>query len=412
MRSLKAYIGPNGAGKTYQLTKFHNDNSENSLLISEEGHLIYSSKKRVSYDKEYTCYSYLKDETKRGQLESQKQSVKLKPHVKEILKFIDSRGIFFNSIQSPSLGQKKISNILSLLTTVNLNEVQYILLDEPESSLDEKFLLLMADLINLLCDRGYEVKIGTHSSRLLYLLNANVEELVFLRRNHSNIQISTNDIKNAFKKTDKEIGKYKYDEDRGIRTKQTYHCNAKLFEAFLSIDFYTSEFYDCLFYDNIFLVEGITDLISLKALQHSSNSFPYVFQVGGKPLLLTFAYIFKQLKKTVTIMYDGDSTPKRYDNMRPESYKHTQALTFALRACKDDFYHVIENENDLESQFSIDPKDTSKYYNVGKRVSQEPQFKPYAAFCHFSKSDNIEKLKEWITPSSTNKPILQYKNDF
>jgi len=382
--SIIAIVGKNGEGKSYSLNMTLSQLPNKSIYISEDGiaNILYQ-KNRVSINNEEKLYIYM-DEKSRGDRTTAEQQIIGVPAL-TIIKFCNNISTNLKSIVNKSLGQKKLQNIIEIFLSYNLNNIEFILFDEPENFLDEQYLKLIAELINLLEHNGYKVRIATHNSRLLSLINININDILILS-NRNEYQISIEEVKDIFKKASSLIQaekiQKKYDEDASIRYKLGIAENSMVFSNYIESNLKNIEFYRSLFYKELIIVEGISDLEALNSIKNSFDNSVFVYACNGKAWIPFYAMLFTKLNKEVTVIIDGD----------PSRNNHATAITTVLENMET--IKVVKHNPDMETFYGINIKAIGNMLGMSNAIQNRNRgwLKQIAAYYHFKIEGNNEVL--------------------
>lgn len=150
--TLFCLVGPNYSGKSFILKNFfENYISVGGLLIDENGKVrrkVNNDEVSISSDEKYYVYQ---DEKQRGRNPSAGVKTDIIDSSRKIIDIVNKyKKIITNLLQEgkqDSLGISKIMNIIEIFLTTNLNNIDYVLLDEPENSLDDNNLKIVIEFV-------------------------------------------------------------------------------------------------------------------------------------------------------------------------------------------------------------------------------------------------------------------------
>lgn len=398
--TLIAYIGRNGSGKTYTLNKILESSPQNTLYISEEGIArVIHQKNRVSIDMESGKYLYY-NELERGKIrETEEYTINDKS--KSIIEYCQNIISRTEDIQSKSQGQKKLENMMNIFLDYNLNNIENILFDEPENFFDEEYLKLISEFIELLTQQSYNIKIATHNSRLLSIIEIDIENIILMNncknKKFEQKSISKDEIKEMFAEISSKVDllkkEYKCDKDAGINYKLNIHTIEMAFNSYISRYVNNIDFYSALFFKTIIIVEGLSDFEAMKSINHKLDTNVYVFSANGKAWIPFYTTLFLKLGKTVITMIDTDSTKK----------SHATILTNILEEMevKNENMRLIQNDPDIEGEYNIDIDKIGKdVFLMSKKIrgNNKGWLKQLSAYYFFREKEHWTNLEEKIFP--------------
>ncbi len=378
--SILVFVGKNGAGKSFTLSKILEHYPHNSLYISEEGipRVLHPKNKIEIYNSKY-LYS---DERNRGE-QRITEEYEISAKSLEIIRYCESVLREINKIKNKSQGQKKMASILDIFLNYNFNNINYILFDEPENFLDESYLRVIVRLVKKLQEGKFKVRIATHNSTLMVLLNINIIDIRFFK-DRKIIKITNEKLKELLKKSHEMIEnqrmKRKLDEDGSIAYKLQIYKNDDLFNNYVDSHIKDIEFYKTIFYPNIIIVEGISDQQALKSIYHIFNETTVLFIANGKAWIPFFVLLFKELNKEIRVIIDKDNA------------KHMLAITYVLQDIED--IRVIIHDPDMEGEYGLNLEEVGRKYGMSNNVRKNNTgwLKQIAAYDYFKIGENQERL--------------------
>ena len=212
-------------------------------------------------------------------------------------------------------------------------------------------------LIQKLQDGQFKVRIATHNSMLMVLLNINIMDIRFLK-DRKVITITHEKLKELLKKSqemiEQERRNRKLDEDGSIAYKLKIYENDDLFYNYIDSHIKDIEFYQTIFYPNVIIVEGISDQQALKSIYHTFNETTILFVADGKAWIVFFVLLFKELKKDIKVIIDEDNA------------RHMLAITYVLQAIQN--IRVIIHTPDMEGEYGLDLKEVGRRYGMSNNV--------------------------------------------
>ena len=333
-------IGGNGAGKSYTLNTILSRLPNEAIYISEEGIAhIKNQKNKVAINTEKGLYVYIDEKTRGNNTKTEQQKIEEKSL--SIIHYCNAIITNLKKISNKSQGQKKLQNIMEIFTNYNLNNLKFILFDEPENFLDEEYLKVIANLIKILIEKEFNIRVATHNSRLLAILQVNIDNIAFFV-NREVILISSQEVYSLFNevaaKIENERISKKYNIDPTIQYKLEITKYADVFVNYIENNLKSIEFYRCLFYQEVFIIEGISDLEALNSISNSFNNSVNIYCPNGKAWIPFYTMLFKKLKKKISIIIDVDS-------------QHASVLTTVLDSIDD--IKVIKHDPDMETFYGI-----------------------------------------------------------
>lgn len=383
--SMLVFVGRNGSGKSFALNSILEHYKHNSLYISEEGipKVLHPKNSVQIYNDKY-IYT---DEKLRGVGKTETEEYEIDSRSLDIIEYCRTVLKEIDKVKNKSQGQKKMASILKIFLSYNFNNIDYILFDEPENFLDESYLRVVARLIQKLQDGQFKVRIATHNSTLMVLLNINVIDIRFFK-DREIITITHQKMKDLLKKS-KEMIEHKrliekLDEDSSIAYKLKIYENEDLFCNYIDSHIKDIEFYQTIFYPNIIIVEGISDKQALKSIYHAFNETTILFVTDGKAWIIFFVLLFNELKKDIKVIIDEDK-----DN-------HMLAITYVLQAMKN--IKLIIHTPDMEGEYGLDLRAVADRYGMSNKVRKNNNgwLKQIAAYDYFKDDVNQTKLLDKV----------------
>ncbi|KON69127.1 hypothetical protein AKG34_10255 [Peribacillus butanolivorans] len=382
---IQFFVGVNGAGKSFNLNKIYSE-SENSLYVNEEGLPSFSIRKpRVKIDLENKMYHFIKD-SQRGTGEYEEPSSE---HIQEkflillyeALELQKKNEVFKNN---KSKGQEKFSNLLTIFTDYNFNNLEYICLDEPENFLDEDYIKLIGRLILNLAKVGFKVRVATHSVRILTECRASIEQIIILNRAEK-YNIDVRAIEELMRNVSDEVLKFENKHmqvDSRMKTKLKSYEYPRLFKSLISQTIENEDFYKCLFNKTIILVEGESEVVALKAIKNRFESSTEFFTPHGKVYMPFFAKLFSVLGKEVVVIIDVDT--------------EKQTMPWVLTQYFENERHIndlklISHQPDFEEYYNIPWREIAEDIGLKNKILTG-ELKPLVAMIFFDEIQNQQVL--------------------
>lgn len=385
-----ALIGKNGSGKTYNLEKILK-NEENAIMISGDGVPVSNRfKNEVKIDNKIEKYIY-SDEQERGSDKISRVEL-IRLDIKPILKY--SKKIQNRLLQFPKLskGQEKLNNILTAILSYNLNNIEFILLDEPDTYLDEEYMKILKNIINMLVKANVKIRLSTHNPRMIKILDIDIS-CVFLIYNKRYIRLDFEDIQMNYKRICTDIqtirSEKKLDTTSGIDFKLGLSENEDLLKCFIYQNITNEEFYKALFCSRIFIIEGESDRVALSYIKDEFDTSVSLFSAGGKAFIPFFVWIFNYFKRDVTVIIDEDEKTK----------KNAYEITLYLEKLNENNYiKLIKHIPDLENHYGLDSESIAKRINMSRNVKKNNKgwLKYITSYIFFKEEKNREKLKNHV----------------
>lgn len=383
---LIALVGRNGEGKSYNLNSILHEKPNHSLYISEEGivKIIYQ-RNHIKVDFENQTYIYSDDESRGKNVKA--ETSQINQDSMEIIRFCSDICNRLEGIINKSQGQAKIQNIMKIFLSYNLNNIKVILIDEPENFLDEEYLKVISNFIKLLIENDYIIRIATHNSLLLSLINIDIDNIAVFN-NRQILNLSIEDIIMIFQSTamsiEKERSDLRLNEDPSIKYKLNLFNIDDVFLHFLKSKIKSIEFYRSLFYKYIIIVEGISDFEAINSIKHNFDDSVYVFVADGKAFIPFYTELFKSLGKKLIILIDSDISQQN----------HSTAITNILAGFTNSDIKVVHHNPDMEREHGIDCESIANYLAMTNSVRDRNRgwLKQLSAFIHFQSERHQQVL--------------------
>ncbi|WP_163195730.1 TOPRIM nucleotidyl transferase/hydrolase domain-containing protein [Clostridium thermarum] len=392
--NLMVFIGKNGSGKTYALNEMLDQQPENTLYISEEGIAkVAYQKNNVMIDLKSNKYLYV-DEMKRGE-KAQVEEYQIVENAKSIINYCWSIISKLNSIIKKSQGQKKLENMMNIFLKYNLNNIDTILFDEPENYFDEEYLKLIGLLIKTLVNNSYKVRIATHNSRLLSILEVDIDNIILIDNRIRHI-VKKEDIKKIFLQISNSVEQIResrgWSESKDISYKLKIHQEPIVFDNYINSNLQSIDFYSSLFFKNIIIVEGMSDLEALKTINEKFDNNVFIYSANGKAWIPFYANLFLSYGKNVTAIIDVDN----------ETKTHAAILTKILE--ENTGLKLIKHNPDMETEYGIDLDSIGESLGMSKKIRERNKgwIKQIAAYYYFKVNENWRQLE---------RKILHYEDD-
>jgi energy-coupling factor transporter ATP-binding protein EcfA2 len=397
--TCKFLLGRNGSGKTYRLNEIYKNDPNKVLLITEEGELKTEvAKNKVRVELEKKRYIISTGERIPGS-RSTDDSHKIEPiddRILPLLYFCNAELQKLEEIKFKSKGQEKIRNMLNVLYSTCLNSITIVLFDEPENFLDDFFIKVVSNLIELLCDSKIKIVIATHNPRLCELCEASINDILMLNLEliegnitYTEKSITENDIELASASIYDSIGQIMKDKGHcinqggAIANKLKLYENSKVFKSYLTHVLKSEHFYRALFYRKIYIVEGQTEINVVRSLKREMPNSSCFFSTDGKAFMPIFTWIFSSLGKRITILLDSD-------RRKPSNFDTGIAITEYFENNYQQQAKIFEF--DLESHFGIN----DEQFQNDNSLPKWGMIKPLAAESHFSIESNKRSFLDFI----------------
>jgi ABC-type cobalamin/Fe3+-siderophores transport system ATPase subunit len=309
--ALFCLVGPNYSGKSYILkTFFENYISVGGLLIDENGRVrrkVNNDEVFISSDQKYYVYQ---DEKQRGKNPSAGMRTEISNSSKEIIDIvIEYKKLITDLLQEgkqDSLGISKIMNIIEIFLTTNLNNINYVLLDEPENSLDDNNMKIVIEFVTKLV-KTKKVVIVTHSPRLLELMQTDIGDIYKIKSLKGEIvNLSFNDIEQIYSNCGSELEKLNGYASIGPGGIIQVNAKAPYRNLYIKNIIKSQEFYRILFYNDVVLMEGKTEEFIIRETKYSQKYTKNVFYMDGKFKSYFLIEFFKNYCNCVYCFVDED----------------------------------------------------------------------------------------------------------
>lgn len=384
------YIGANSTGKTRELKKVQSELINESIFFDENG-LVNSVNFVPNVEIIDDSYLYI-DESRRGTDESIKTD-KINPEILPILNKIKSLNISLKMIKN-SPGINKLLIITDELLSKNLNNIRAIILDEPESLLDDENLKILISLMELFRTHGIKLIYATHSSRFLELNRAELDEIIVLKKSNRDYQ--------SYNTTVKKVNEIYYEISdeiinsscifRTSRNDNIMKAKLQLFEnslvVFLESILYSHEFYRCLFYSDVILAEGLTEKLLVSSMPSEKIKNKNFYFTNGKVYIPFFINLFSEFGLDIRVIFDSDQNIEGNTTSSSEltlyiKEKYVEQKNVEL---------IMTLKRDLEADYGIN-EDAVKNFkgnsNISNRSLKDNYFKPYIALHKFLENPHL-----------------------
>jgi len=383
-------VGPNYSGKSYLLNHLFTEIGNNALLIDENGvarSINIKNKVKISGD----LYVY-EDALSRGRSRVENESYQITVKSKNI---IDQVNQTINSIgrDKSSMGVRKIINILDALLQHNLNNLKYILIDEPENFLDDLNFKNISNIFKILKDNSLKVIFVTHNPRFLELMKIKTDNLFILTHMHSDIiNIHENSVMKLFNETNLAIST-----DQSVCftnapkfDRLKFLMPPKMLSIYLRQFLSSTEYYQSIFYNKVVIVEGKSEKVVIQkndSLPILMNNFVYSYGKLFIPFLVKF---YQTIGKSIIVLMDNDQSKIFYKKLGDYIIQNI--------LLKNDRYHIFDD--DLETFLNLGNDVISDLVSdYGESISPDDlknqgYFKPF--FCEHAINLNSQ-LNEKVT---------------
>ena len=396
-KNIFAIVGPNSSGKTFTLDYIYDSISENSMYFNETGTMETKVEhSRIKIQNKMYIYT---DETKVGEINetSFTKTIEISDNSLDLINFSKEKLSLLN--KASSLGTKKLTEILNSFQQYNLNEVNYILMDEPENFLDDNNLNIIRKLFDAIVLSNRKIIFVTHSPRLLELLKIEIDSIFIMNPNEYNSinHISKNKVSEIYEESASLCRNIKKSSDNPSYNKTVQFDAPPIFkDLYLSKLLTSQEFYRSLFYKKIYLMEGPTEKFML---DEAKDSVPYtenVFFTDGKYKAPFLLMLFANVCNEVICIIDSDKDEN-------DSKKHSYLFNSVFDTLEKQFENIsikFLNKN-IENELEIDPIKTLASILGKNKVKMENFYKPYIVLYSIrnnpklvNKINEIFKVKE------------------
>lgn len=389
-------VGPNHSGKSYLLNYLFTEIGNNALLIDENGisrSTNIKNKVRISGN----LYVY-EDASSRGRGRVENESYQITTQSRRIIEEIN-RTIDLIGRDKSSMGIRKIINILDSLLQHNLNNIQYILIDEPENFLDDLNFKNISNIFRILKENLKTVVFVSHNPRFIELIKTQIDKLFILTDLYSDIiNVDTEKVKKIFTDTNKVISTSrsvhfinaeKYD-------KLKFLMPQKMLSIYLRQFLSSTEFYQSIFYNKVVIVEGKSEKVVIQkndSLAILMNNFVYSYGKLFIPFLLKF---YQTIGKSVIVLMDKDQSKAFYRTLG--EYIINELLL------KNDRCYVFENEleafleinDDIVADLISEYQGSIPVQNFKKNGYFKPFFCEHAINMNSNLNEKVTKLIETL----------------
>lgn len=385
-------VGPNNTGKTYLLKRIYNDLNNKVLYISEEGFShTKDEKNKVSIVNGH--YVYI-DDKNRGN-NSEPMVEKLLESSSNIVKFASSLRVKIKYTLL-SLGSMKMNNILSVFTEYNLNNLDYILIDEPENSLDDNGIKVISKLIMNLTENGKKVVFVTHSPRLLDVLSVCIDDIYIQPAMLADlINLRLEDVYNIYEETAKIMNSIKSSTPKNEVEKLAYSAKECFRNVYINVILHSEEFYRVLFYRSVIILEGFSEKLSLKVVRDKVDDCHNTFYSNGKYMAMFLMVLFSKLCSNVICIIDSDEPID--ENGKKNTFE--SVLTNKLKEVASnrnisikDIPHDLERYLEIDNNVIIELFEGSVPTNRLKDVRKK--YKPY--ICYYALQNDINRQEKFL----------------
>lgn len=384
-RKKLVLIGRNGAGKTYLLEKVLRDS--NAIMLTGDGAPILGREiNKVEIDTKRKMYIY-NNESQRG-IVNNPTEVSIDSKIYKLVIYCNKILGKLNSIDKLSKGQEKLKNMMMALTQYNLNNIKYILFDEPDTYLDEEYLKIIVEVVNIIIESDICVRISTHSPRLLKILNLDISEILLINRLKTPIILSNDKIIEEYNLLAEKMEEFRrqsnVDKTSGLDFKLNMGGNKELIEYFVEQNIKNEKFYRCLFCNTVIIVEGESEIIALEQIKDEIAKSVCVFSANGKAFIPFFVWLFVFFSKEVIVVIDEDNIKKR-------AYE----ITLYLKKLDErGEIKLVTHNPDLEGFYEINDDEIATQIGMSDSVKKNNRgwLKIIASYISFKEADKRSKL--------------------
>ncbi len=391
--NIYCLVGPNTTGKSYILNMAFNQLNNKTLFIDEEGNVkTKDNRNKIKIINELYVYS---DERKKGNRNKEEEEVeKINSYSLKIIQTIRKYLAKINT-KNKSLGSTKLYNILNTLLSYNLNNIEYILIDEPENFLDDENLKIINIVFECLKNNNKSIILVTHSPRLLELMRIKIDDIYYLKQMFGDINnIKIDEIRQIY--MDNGISLLNFDKSITISEVDKYDFIgiSPMMDIYLDNLLYSYDFYRTLFYSGVIILEGHTEKLIINELKDYINYSNNYFIANGKNRIPFLIKLFSLLNLNITCFIDTDK------NEGEEINKLPQLLTNYIGNLKMEKIEINCVQKDMENYLNIDNETIIKVLSCKDEVSKNfindfiKKYKTY--ICYYSLKNNrtvFEKAK-------------------
>ena len=377
--NLFCLVGPNSSGKTFFLSDVFNS-LEDALFFHEDGRVTLSNNRKnvtiVNGD-----YLYIDDSNRGKALPNSFERDEISIDSQNIVNYSTGK---MKSIDTKhlSFGSEKLVRLLKTFISYNLNDIKYILLDEPENSLDDINLKVVAKLIEVLIENSKTVVMVSHSPRLLEILKVDIDSVyVFSKPFEDEIKHSSfGYVISLFDSIGTKLMELsdKYSADIKGHEKYVFKPGTPFRKHYIETILHSYDFYKTLFYSEVILVEGLTELYLIKEIQRTLPISDNYYVAHGKNKVPFLLELFSLLCDSVKCFFDSDFK----ENGDPNSF--SPALTNFINENYEKRTTLYCIPKDIETFLGIDMK------SIIMGITNDPKMTK-------NQSDNFkQKYKEYL----------------
>jgi len=287
-----------------------------------------------------------------------------------------------------------LKNIISILTSINLNYIDTLYVDEPENYLDDKIIKLLSTLFQIIINNNKKIVFVTHSARLLEIMKIKIDDIFMIPKLFNDfINITYQEVDAQIEKISNEISNFTWTHQMKDVDKLQINMPNEFKKIFLDKLLKSQEFYRTLFYNEVVLMEGLTEKQILEEspqlITYSENA---VF-CGGKFSAPIYIAIYKLYKKRIVCFFDSDNNAVG---------KPCNCINEYILSLNEDYDNIsyyfledcIESTLDINTEQIIDAimeKECSKNF----RADFIKKYKPYLSLFKIRKEPTcISKLND------------------
>lgn len=396
--TLFCLVGPNYSGKSFILKNFfENYISVGGLLIDENGKVrrkVNNDEVSISSDEKYYVYQ---DEKQRGRNPSAGVKTDIIDSSRKIIDIVNKyKKIITNLLQEgkhDSLGISKIMNIIEIFLTTNLNNIDYVLLDEPENSLDDNNLKIVIEFVKELT-KTKKVVVVTHSPRLLELMQTEIGDIYKIKNLMGNIvNLSFNDIEQIYVQCGGDLKRIKGYESLSLGDKIQVNATNPYRSIYISNIIKSQDFYRILFYNDVVLMEGKTEEFIIRETKYSQKYTKNVYYMEGKFKSYFLIEFFKNYCNCVYCFIDED---KKDGNNLNNNFSYNINSFFTTKYSDNSKVQIFYFHDNIESELGVNVEEVMIEFageENKKNKSVEKTCKACISLRYISKHpDCLEKL--------------------
>lgn len=355
--SLFCIVGPNYSGKTYLINSFFDKYiSIGGLLIDETGKVrrkVDKDEVQISKDKLYYIYQ---NEKLRGKSPKSSSKIKINSSSKMIIDIVyeakQKVSGFLKKGKRDSLGIAKLMNIINILLTTNLNDIDYVIIDEPENSLDDNNLKLVIHFINILINARKKVIIVTHSPRLLELMQVKIDDIYKIKGLMGEIvNLKFKEVDSIYIKCGNDLKEIKGYDSIDLAGQIQINANELYRELYINNIIMSQDFYRILFYNDVVLMEGKTEELIIKETKYSQKYTKNIFYMDGKYKSFFLIEFFRNYCNYIYCFIDEDKKGKKDLN---NNFSFNMNAFYTEKYKEENEVEIFYFRDNIEDEIGVD----------------------------------------------------------